>query len=330
MRSRPKGQQSQKTTPPSQAVVYRGPVHVHKKDEGLLSANLSQVSAVTFTTVGGAATFNTVFTAASVTSATDWADYKALYQQFRVLAIEVKFNPKFSHNWNESTAILAGTYLSALYLAPYHGDATALTNEDSAVNHQEHSARSVDVPFSVSVKMRETDEAQWFSTTSGTAGVFGVKTLLTTAGAVAAAAIQFGSIHLTHCVEFRGRVVSATQVSSRLSISTSSDIKQSVAQDQKQIEAKEHKVPALHESDAHSPKYVLVPNSWYSTNTATFPNQGKVKCETASQKAPIATLTTLGPASRTPSNLDRPSVGGDHVEQSFTKKGESQGSCRLG
>jgi len=238
-------------TPAASADAYRGPIHVHRRDDGILSANLSIRQELPLTTVAGTATFNTVFTAAVVLTATDWTNYRALYQEFRVLGMEMKFLPKFRSNWNESTAILAGTYVSPLYLAPYHGDATALASEDAAVNHQMHKCNPVNEGMTNSVRMKETDEAQWFSTTSGTCGIFGIKTFLTVSAAVAAATISFGSFHTTFAVEFRGRVVSATQVANNLfpslSICTSTETKQQVPQEIKQkLESPTHSKKTKH------------------------------------------------------------------------------------
>lgn len=276
-------------TPSSSAVAYRGPVHVHQKDDSILSVNLSFVTGLTYTTVAGAASFNTVIAASAVTALSDWTDYAATYQSFRVLAIEAKYLPKLENSWNESTAILAATNVSPLYLCPFHGDASAITTEDAAINHQKHTVKPINKTNVATVRMKEVDEAQWFSTTSGTTGIFGIKPYQTISAAIAAAVIHWGRFLVTYAVEFKGRVVSATQKSklSTISISTSTETKQQVAYETKQkgeVSTKESKSDYVDGTACHSDYYVYVPAS-----SLTLSSKGTGLSAIQSHKPAIAT-----------------------------------------
>jgi hypothetical protein len=182
-----------------------------------LVAKLQTASAVSFTPSAGTATFSTVYTAGSATSASDWTDYAALYQEFRVLSVEVQYLPKIQYSTDlaSSGGVPLGVTLTPLYFAPYHGDATALTSHDAALNHASRVRSSIDHPQQAVVRMSESDESVFNSTTSGTASLMGIKSYLNIAAASNSLHV-FGWVLLTHTVQFRSRVVSATQISQRL------------------------------------------------------------------------------------------------------------------
>jgi hypothetical protein len=186
----------------------------------MIIVNVSERLGLVTTSSGGTGTFSTVIQASGVTGTTDWADYKSLYQEARVVGVEALFIPKFEGAIAASSAALTfgvgqAQLVDPLFFCPFHGDATALSSIDSVVNHQARMQKSINRTLRVSAKMKETDEAQWFSTTSGTTGLFGIKTWFQSTTVGASDAVSWGNIIVTYAVQFRGRVVSATQVRTR-------------------------------------------------------------------------------------------------------------------
>jgi len=202
-------------------VKYSGPVKLPTvKDENMLMVNMCLSSLVQATASGGNGTYNPVFTVGDVTTATDWAGYKALYQEFRVVGLMLKFVPMLENTFAQPLASTTGvlfqgvtqeTNVSPLFMCKSHSAAvsTALTTLDQACNHFDSKMSSVTRSLSCSIKMVETDEAQWFSTNSGTTGSFGIKTYLQFLSSLnATATVNFGTMYEYFAVQFRGRVVS--------------------------------------------------------------------------------------------------------------------------
>jgi len=122
----------------------------------------------------------------------------------------------------------------------YHQDATAITTQDAAVNHQSHVLNSINEVLTSDVKMKETEEASWSKTSSPSLGVFGIKTYLSGVSAGATDVIPFGTYILTYTIQFRFRVVSSSQLlleppKPSVSISTSAQSNSQVAHDEKEI-----------------------------------------------------------------------------------------------
>lgn len=202
----------------------------------MIMVNMTIASEVKTTSTAGAFTYNTVFAAADVTSATDWADYKSLYQEFRVVGVQTKFVPKLKNATPplaaaNGTLVLATTsVIQPLFMCKAHGDVVAITTLDQAANHMDQKMNSINEPLSVQIKMVETDEAQWNSTTSGTTGVFGIKSYFagtTTAGGTEV--VSWGTMFETFAVQFRGRVVSATALRAKVLVADQKDQKEVVA-----------------------------------------------------------------------------------------------------
>jgi len=229
-RQKPKSQTSM-SGPRVSAVSYRGPVNAPDVKDGTpVLLNLAAVADVRTVSAGFTGTYSTVVSVGTFTALQDFTDMSALYQEFRCLAISVEFVPTlagsalFSGVTNPGIAIASPN--SPLFLAPYHGDATALTTTLAAFQHQPNTRRPINVAQTSVVKMSETDEAQWFSTTSGTVPVMGIKSFYTCISNGATDTVYYGTALSKALFQFRGRVASATQVS-KFSVAPLRDTKDS-------------------------------------------------------------------------------------------------------
>jgi len=205
--------------PSPQVVRYNGPVRLPNKDEQMTLVNLAISIPLTTTSSGGTATFSTVLSSADVTSATDWGDFKTLYQEARVVGMQAKFLPKLKHAIAASavpatTGVNQAGAVSPLYLCVAHGESTALASLDAAVNHFTRKECAINDGMVVDIKMKETDEAQWFSTQSGTVNVMSIKPFFTAATAGATDVVAWGTLIQTFAVQFRTRSLTATAVKS--------------------------------------------------------------------------------------------------------------------
>jgi len=168
------------------------------------------------TATSNVGTYSTVFAAADVTSYTDWADWKSLYQEFRVVGLRVKLIPKFALSELGAMANAAGTAgisyaqnVTPLYLCRSHGEVTAITSSDIAVNHESYTVTSVNQMVECQIKMSETDEAQWSSTQGETSSVMCIKSWCQWQTIGTTDATVFGNFIIVQAVQFRGRVATA-------------------------------------------------------------------------------------------------------------------------
>jgi len=112
------------------------------------------------------------------------------------------------------TAITTGvdqqSIVSPLYLCVSHGEDTALTSQDQAANHMVRVEGPINTKVVSSIKMKESDEAQWQSTQSGTTSVMAIKPFLSGTSAGATDVISWGTLITTFAVQFRTRSLVAT------------------------------------------------------------------------------------------------------------------------
>lgn len=186
----------------------------------MVLVNMCISSVVSGTAVATAGLYNPVFQASDVTSATDWSSYKALYQEFRVVGLMLKFVPKYENAFGGNQTLAGASpsvggpgipnEVTPLFMCKTHSSAVsgALTTLDQASNHFDSKMIAVNRPLSCSIKMVETDEAQWQSTNSGTTGTFGIKTFLNWQTLGATDVVNWGTMFEYFAVQFRGRVVS--------------------------------------------------------------------------------------------------------------------------
>jgi len=157
-----------------------------------------------------------VFQASDVASTTAFANYVKLYQEFRVVGVQTKFLPKFINaipGANSPAGIgVEANKATPIWMCRFHDDATAITTADEAVNHEDQKVSPVNSKMVCDTRMKETDEAQWHSTTSGTTGIFGVKVFFSGTTQGASDVVDIGTLIETFAVQFRSRVSVATAI----------------------------------------------------------------------------------------------------------------------
>jgi len=205
--------------PAPQAIRYNGPVQLPNKNEQMVMVNLAIPTSMSTTSSASLANYSNVFSSADVTSATDWNDFKSLYSEARVVGMRVKFIPKFRHAVAASSVPATGgvnqsTAVTPLFLCISHSESTALTSLDQAVNHMSRKEASINEQQVCEIKMKESDEAQWFSTQSGTVNVMSIKTWFAANTAGATDALTWGYFIVTFAVQFRTRSLTATALKS--------------------------------------------------------------------------------------------------------------------
>jgi hypothetical protein len=178
----------------------------------MIMVNLTTAARYTSTSSGGTFTLSTVFHISDVLSASTWASYAALYQEFRIVGMKLLFIPKFQNATSLPASGTQAVTSSPIYLAGYHGNGTALGTEDAAANHSPVKMVSVNQPVSAEVRMMETDEAVWLGTSvSSGLPMFGVKTFLT-GNTGTSDAFDWGTTIQVFAVQFRGRLSVANEV----------------------------------------------------------------------------------------------------------------------
>jgi len=246
------------------------------KDENMVLVNMCIASSFAATAAGNNALFNSIFQAADVVNATDWTSYKALYQEFRVVGLMLKFVPKLENAviGQSNSAANSGNagpnpldQITPLFMLKTHSAAvtSAVTTLDQAANHFDAKMSSVTRPLSCSIKMVETDEAQWQSTNSGTTGTFGVKTYAAWSTIGATDVVNWGTLFEYFAVQFRGRVVSTLASSAPLPLA---DEKKSVS---------DWKTPMTKWTDDE--EYVTVPRSAVKDGLQPAMSGGAVKIQ---------------------------------------------------
>lgn len=220
--------------PGPSTIVYRGKLNVEMKEDKPITANLGIYVGIATAGVSGTITWASVYNA-DPTGLSDWGDWKALYQEFRVLGMEINYVPAME-NYSEVSTVSAGPVTTSapitpgfwnpgpLLIAPYHGDATAFTTYNNAFNHYGVKIGTINKKLKNTVRMSETDEAQFFSTASGTAPTMGFK-VFWTASCTGTDAPPVGSIFIMFTIQFRGRVATGTQLNKRFKTLYGSNLK---------------------------------------------------------------------------------------------------------
>jgi hypothetical protein len=195
--------------PPPSAVEYKGPAKVvQKRDENMMITTFATVSQLSTTSASQMYQFNSVFTSADAINAAIFSNaFVYAYDEYRVVALTLRFVPKYENVPPLDSTGSQAANQSPLYLAVAHGNTTALTTETQAVNHMNSCSRSVTRPQSITVKMQETDEAQWLGTTTSpnTTGVLVAKVYLRGSTVGSTSTTYFGTLHEIFTVQFRGR-----------------------------------------------------------------------------------------------------------------------------
>jgi hypothetical protein len=179
---------------PSGAIQeYRGPVRLPGRamQEAMVLVSLTSTSAVSSSVAGLLAnTFSM-----NPGGFTDWASYKVLYDEFRVLGTEMTYIPNYNN-----------TYAAALIQAPFligtdRDSNTVPANYGAAWNYESAVVGTTGSKLHLTAKMTGSEDAQFLTTTSGVVPWYHwyFANGLT-------ASTNYGSMFFRMLVQFRGRV----------------------------------------------------------------------------------------------------------------------------
>ncbi len=191
MRSR--GRRSRRSSG-DQELHYSGPIHLRSGglDALITRANLCFSSNATSSSGGK---FDGAWLSSQVTSCTDWTAYSSVYQEYRVVAMEVRWLNRFNETY--SSSISPGFGAMAVYHIPTVPTAISI---DEVVQNSNHKLWNTGRPLTMEWRARGTEEMAWITTsTSSSHGGIQVYAEGCTASTL------LGCWILTFTVEFRGR-----------------------------------------------------------------------------------------------------------------------------
>jgi len=196
--NKPQRNRGNKANPPATSLSYRGPGFSRGQ---LPLAVVPLTWTITFqsTALGNL----NVSIDTDPRSAGEWSLPAGLYQDFRVLALNIRYCP-FQHYYQTTTPVNA----APLIWWPLH----AATNSSSPATFDAASQisgcrlKSSDTPHSMTIRMNGSDESQWIDITSAApAGVWGRIGVTSGTGALTPS-VNIGLVIVTLMVQFRGRV----------------------------------------------------------------------------------------------------------------------------
>lgn len=175
-------------------LVYTGPIHLRSGglDSRITRANMC-FSSNASSSAGGK--FDGAWITSQATSCTDWSSFAAVYQEYRVVAMEVKWLNRYNNTYNATAA--PGFGAMAVYHIPTIPTATSI---DEVVQNSNHKLWNTGRPLTMQWRARGTEEMAWMTTaTSSSHG--GIQVY----AEGASASTLYGCWILTFTVEFRGR-----------------------------------------------------------------------------------------------------------------------------
>lgn len=183
----------QKVSGESQLVQFRGPVRNPKSrnEVSIIRTNIVSSSAATSS---GAGVIATTFTT-NPNGTNGWSSWVALFDEYRVLALELKFVPL----WHTlPTGVAGGTLLMVVD----HDSVAALSSFNNACNYESLKTGSIDRPMTHTYRLDGTLESNFINTSSPT-GLQGVKVYANGLSN----STQYGNFIGTFLIEFRGKGV---------------------------------------------------------------------------------------------------------------------------
>lgn len=139
--------------------------------------------------------FDGAWITSQVTSCTDWSSFASVYQEYRVVAMEVKWLNRYNSTY--TTTITPGFGAMAVYHIPTVPTAISI---DEVVQNANHKLWNTGRPLTMEWRARGTEEMAWMTTaTSSSHGGIQVYAEGCTASTL------LGCWILTFTVEFRGR-----------------------------------------------------------------------------------------------------------------------------
>lgn len=182
--------------PSSAAVVWRGPIRAPRDGtvSDAITVRLSYVNALQ----GGVGGVGYAANNISVNTATDWAGYAAVYDEYRVLGFQTDFLPHFPGG--NGSGVLHGAGFS---LTTHSADSFVGPSEDVLVQHADWKPFYTSAAFKEQWNMDGMEEAAFLNVASaGTAPLLGTIVFV---AKTATSAISYGWVVTTFAVQFRGR-----------------------------------------------------------------------------------------------------------------------------
>lgn len=179
----------QSSNPPITNVVYNGPIvrRIERAAKDLKTIVLTEIQTLT-STAGGV--LNTVFSGNPSTAA-NWSDTNAVWGEYRLLGFTVFFMPfnRYSKSTTNTTPVLA---------VVDRRNATALSSTTDAARHASCVMKSLEDPWSITIKMTGEEEANFIVVSAPTAFQW---LKLYTSGL--SASTSYGYAFITYRVQFR-------------------------------------------------------------------------------------------------------------------------------
>ncbi len=152
-----KSKGARKTNPPSQALIYRGPVKDPKSvaQDDTCSVLLSWTGVISSDGAGA----NTSVLSNDPSASADFASYVNIYDDYRVLAERLEYFPYNRYSKATTTCV-------PLIVVKDRNDSVVLSSYSSAISYSSASKRSVEDPWVETFKMVGTTESDWISTAS--------------------------------------------------------------------------------------------------------------------------------------------------------------------
>lgn len=193
MTRRLKNRRSQRRSPDKE-LHYSGPIHLRSGglDQRITRVNLN-FSNNAMSSSGGK--FDGAWVTSQVTSSTDWSSFANVYQEYRVVAMEVKWLNRFNSTY--TSTISPGFGAMAVYHVPTVPTAVSI---DEVVQNANHKLWNTGRPLTIQWRARGTEEMAWM-TTASSASHGGIQVY----AEGCTASTLLGCWILTFTVEFRGR-----------------------------------------------------------------------------------------------------------------------------
>jgi hypothetical protein len=174
-------------------LMYKGPVR-SADSSNEVSIFRTRIISSSAATSSGAGVINTTFTT-NPNGTNGWSSWVALFDEYRVLALELKYIPLWSVL---PTGVNGGTFIMVVD----HDSVIALTSFNNACNYESFKIGPIDRGIKKTYRMNGTLESNWINTSSPT-GLQGVKTYCNGLSN----STQYGNFIGTFLIEFRGKGV---------------------------------------------------------------------------------------------------------------------------
>lgn len=171
---------------------YNGPVKIPGTQNAQHIVQLNLHMTGSFLSDGaGVIKFNALVT--QVTSANDWTNLSASFEEYRVLALEVHYRP--NNRYSKSTTICR-----PIISAVDHGSSASFASYADAQTHESARFMSLEDPHKRTWRMNDLQEGDFVPTTGAPSIAGGVKFY----GDSVSFTIEYGIVFYTYLVEFRG------------------------------------------------------------------------------------------------------------------------------